>query len=90
MPVGRRNRRAFIAALGGVAAWPMVARGQSERMRRIGVLMGVDDADFRASNAVFVEALQQLGWTDHPTFADTRPIWLRPRRRSWLPLALRP
>ena len=22
------NKRAFIAALGGVAAWPMVARGQ--------------------------------------------------------------
>jgi putative ABC transport system substrate-binding protein len=28
MPVGRENRRAFIAALGGVAAWPMVARTQ--------------------------------------------------------------
>jgi hypothetical protein len=29
MPVGQTNRREFIAALGGVAAWPMVARGQS-------------------------------------------------------------
>ena len=64
MPVGRENRRAFIAALGGVAAWPMVVRAQSERVRRIGVLMAVDDGDLRASYAAFVEALQQLGWTD--------------------------
>ena len=26
MPVGRTNRRDFIAALGGAAAWPVVAR----------------------------------------------------------------
>jgi putative ABC transport system substrate-binding protein len=58
------RRREFIAALGGVAAWPMVVRAQSERVRRIGVLMNVDDADIRASYAAFVEALQQLGWTD--------------------------
>ena len=28
MPVGRGNRRAFIAALSGAAAWPLAARGQ--------------------------------------------------------------
>jgi putative ABC transport system substrate-binding protein len=58
------KRRAFIAALGGAAAWPMVAHAQSERVRRIGILMNVDDADNRASYAAFVEALQRLGWTD--------------------------
>jgi putative ABC transport system substrate-binding protein len=58
------KRRAFIAALGGAAAWPVLARAQSERVRRIGVLMPVDDADLRASYAALVEALQQLGWTD--------------------------
>ena len=58
------KRRAFIAALGGAAAWPVVARAQSERMRRIGVLMNVEDADSRASYAAFVEALLRLGWTD--------------------------
>ena len=58
------RRREFILALGGAAVWPVVARAQSERVRRIGVLMNVDDADNRASYAAFVEALQRLGWTD--------------------------
>jgi len=58
------KRREFIVALGGAAAWPVVARAQGERVRRIGVMMAVDDADLRASYAAFVEALQQLGWTD--------------------------
>jgi putative tryptophan/tyrosine transport system substrate-binding protein len=58
------RRREFIAGLSGAAAWPLMARAQSERVRRIGVLMPVDDADNRASYAAFVEALQRLGWTD--------------------------
>ena len=58
------RRREFIAGLGGAAAWPMVALAQSERGRRVGVLIGADDTDLRASYAAFVEALQHLGWTD--------------------------
>jgi putative tryptophan/tyrosine transport system substrate-binding protein len=60
------RRREFISLLGsGAAAWPLVARAQSERVRRISVLMPVfDDADWRAGYAACVEALQQLGWTD--------------------------
>jgi hypothetical protein len=33
------GRRKFLATLGGAAAWPLAARGQRDRVRRIGVLM---------------------------------------------------
>jgi putative tryptophan/tyrosine transport system substrate-binding protein len=60
------KRRAFIAALGGAAAWPLVARAQQpERMRRIGVLIpyAADDPESLARVGGFVQGLQQLGWT---------------------------
>jgi putative ABC transport system substrate-binding protein len=61
------RRREFITLIVGAAAWPLAARAQqSERTRRIGVLMpsGADDPEFQARVAAFVQALQQLGWTD--------------------------
>jgi putative ABC transport system substrate-binding protein len=64
MALSVKPRCTFIAALGSAAAWPLVVRAQSQRVRRIGVLMSVDDADNRASYAAFVEALQRWGWTD--------------------------
>jgi putative ABC transport system substrate-binding protein len=62
------KRREFIVALGGAAAWPLVARAQqAERMRRIGVLttLAADDAEAMARVGAFLQALQQLGWTDN-------------------------
>jgi ABC-type uncharacterized transport system substrate-binding protein len=62
------KRREFITLLGGAAAaWPIAARAQqSERVRRIGVLLNTaaDDPEGQARNTAFVQALQQLGWTD--------------------------
>jgi len=60
-------RRQFIMLLGGAAAWPIAARAQqTERMRRIGVLMGYaeSDSDAQARVAVFRDGLQKLGWTE--------------------------
>jgi ABC-type uncharacterized transport system substrate-binding protein len=61
------KRRNFIGLLGGAATWPLAARAQQgERMRRIGVLMNAaaDDRDGQARVIAFVQALQELGWTD--------------------------
>jgi putative ABC transport system substrate-binding protein len=58
------KRREFITLLGGaVAAWPLAARAQqTERIRRIGVLMGYPEA--QSEFASFVQELQKLGWAD--------------------------
>jgi putative tryptophan/tyrosine transport system substrate-binding protein len=62
------KRRDFITLLGGAAAvWPLAAYAQQgERVRRIGVLMNLAaaDLDAQANVAVFLKALQQLGWID--------------------------
>jgi putative ABC transport system substrate-binding protein len=61
------KRREFITLLGGTAAWPLAARAQeSDRVRRIGVLMplAADDLEAQARITAFVQGLQQLGWTD--------------------------
>src|SRR6516164_8025174 len=59
------RRREFIAGLGSVAAWPVVARAQQpERVRRIGVLMSLpaNDPESAARLAAFAQELQELGW----------------------------
>jgi putative ABC transport system substrate-binding protein len=44
------KRREFIAALGGAAVWPLVARAQqAERLRRIGALLGISASDPEAA-----------------------------------------
>src|SRR5262245_12836738 len=59
------KRRAFLAALGGAAAWPVAARAQDgERVRRIGVLMhtAADEPESQARFAAFLQGLQAAGW----------------------------
>ena len=61
------KRREFITLLGGAAAWPLaVCAQQSERVRRIGVLLPAtaDDPEFQARMTAFAQGLAQLGWLD--------------------------
>ena len=60
------GRRTFISLLAGAAAWPLSARAQQERMRRVGVLVGTLENDPEASLRVgeFRQALAKLGWSE--------------------------
>jgi putative ABC transport system substrate-binding protein len=93
------KRREFITLLSGAAvAWPLSARAQqSDRVRRIGVLMGYAESDLevQAHIAAFRERLQKLGWSEgRNTQIDT--CWAAPddaesRRRCAMELvALQP
>ena len=66
------RRREFLTALGGTAAvWPFAARAQqSERMRRIGVLMGYPEGDPQAQANVTAlrQGLHDLGWIEGRNF----------------------
>jgi len=59
------GRREFITLLGGAAAWPTGVRAQgTERMRRIGVLVGSAESDPESMPRVtaFERGLTELGW----------------------------
>jgi putative ABC transport system substrate-binding protein len=61
------KRRDFITLLGGAAAaWPLAARAQGERVRRIGVLSvaAEDDRSIQAPLATLRASLAQLGWVE--------------------------
>jgi putative ABC transport system substrate-binding protein len=62
------KRREFITLLGGAGvAWPGIARAQNtERMRRVGVLMsgGESNPGSQTRIAAFVQGMQTAGWID--------------------------
>jgi hypothetical protein len=60
------ERRKCLALLGGVLVWPLVARAQAPRVRRIGVLIygGEDSRGSRAQVAALRDGLKELGWVE--------------------------
>lgn len=61
------KRRAFIAMLGGAAAWPLAARAQQDgRVRRVGVLMPYmeSESEWTPLLAALKKRLNELGWTE--------------------------
>src|SRR6266567_734414 len=66
MQFDQLKRRDFITLLGGAVSWPLAARAQQrERVRRIGVLIGIaGDREGQARVTALKEGLQELGWTE--------------------------
>ena len=58
------KRRTFIAALGGAAAWPVVARGQQPAMPVIGSLYGVSAAEWAGPMSGFRRGLSDAGFVE--------------------------
>ena len=59
------KRREFITLLGGTAAWPLAARAQGDRVRRVGVFMAtIADEQGRARVAALTERLREFGWVE--------------------------
>ena len=62
------NRRAFIAGLGGAAAWPVVARAQQVRKTyQIAVLLPGTPATFARRTDAFLEGIRTLGYVEGQT-----------------------
>jgi putative ABC transport system substrate-binding protein len=61
------HRRKFITLVSGAAAWPLAASAQQGgRMRRIGVLVPLDENDpvWKTLISAFTQVLAGSGWTE--------------------------
>jgi putative tryptophan/tyrosine transport system substrate-binding protein len=63
------TRRDFIKVVAGsAAAWPLVAHAQQpDRVRRLGLLSNLGDAEVNSRIGPFLEEIQRLGWIDGRT-----------------------
>src|SRR5262245_17480993 len=64
MQVGRTTRRAFIAVLGGAAAWPIVAQGQQPAMPVIGFLDPTSPEASADRLRAFRQGLKDTGYVE--------------------------
>ena len=70
MQIGLLKQREFITLLGGAASAsmtrPYMAHGQTNRVRRVGILLAgsENDLEFRAQISALKKGLQELGWTE--------------------------
>jgi putative ABC transport system substrate-binding protein len=63
MPVGRTNRRAFIAALSSAAVWPLAARTQQTAVPVVGFFSGLSSGDLTQILSTFRGSLANAGYT---------------------------
>src|SRR5215471_1634184 len=61
------RRRDFIAALGGAAAWPVVARGQQPKILRVGTVAG--NPKSAPQWVAFEQRMAELGYHEGQNFA---------------------
>jgi putative tryptophan/tyrosine transport system substrate-binding protein len=68
------RRRDLISLIGGAAAWPFAAYGQSKRLRRVAVVLGVaDDTEGHARLDALKKGMEALGWfEDRDVHFDVR------------------
>ena len=68
------RRRKFITLLGGAAAWPVVARGQSSTRRRlIGAIGGASGESARPQTDAMRQGMRELGYVDYRKILRSRP-----------------
>jgi len=63
MQFNRLMRREFITLLGGVAAWPIVAKGQQSSIPVIGFINGSSATAYAAYVQAFIRGLAESGYT---------------------------
>lgn len=65
------QRREFIKLVGGLAiGWPLTANAQSDRIRRVAILMGLPENDPETEQrlAIFKNEMEKLGWSEGRNF----------------------
>ena len=69
------RRREFLGAIGGVAAWPLLARAQKSAMPLIGFLHGGSQREWVHLIEAFRQGLSQAGFVEGRNIADIEFRW---------------